>query len=172
MPWGAVPTVGLETASEKSPADPPGTRVIEAPPIAAHPSVPVSNDGLPTKFTSPGSTLTATDFVALAPALSMTSTVAVQLPAAYVWVAVAPGCGPATVPSPKSKRYDVIVPSGSDDAEASAVTASGAVPEGGVTVSAACGGWLGGDTATWVDAVALLSPSSITCTVAVQLPAA
>ena len=49
-------------------------------------------------------TATATDFVAVAPPESVTSTLAVQFPAAYVCVAVVPGCGPTTVPSPKSKR--------------------------------------------------------------------
>ena len=38
------------------------------------------------------------------PASSTTVTVAVHVPAAYACAIVAPGCGPALVPSPKSKR--------------------------------------------------------------------
>src|SRR6266542_2235383 len=120
-----------------------------------------------------GDTVTVAEAVAIAPPLSVTVTLAVQVPAAYVWVAVAPGCGPTTVPSPKSNRYDAMLPSGSDDAEASAVTASGAVPDDGVTVSLATGGWFAaGDTVTVADAVAIAPPLSVTVTLAVHVPAA
>src|SRR5438094_10216091 len=94
---------------------PPPTRAIVAPPIGAHPCVPVSNDELPTRLPS---TLTATDFVAVAPPESVTSTLAVQFPAAYVCVAVVPGCGPTTVPSPKSKQIGRAARSGTEEREA------------------------------------------------------
>src|SRR5205814_3401822 len=74
----------------------------------------------------------------LAPPLwSMTETVAVQLPAAYVWVAAGPACGPTIVPSPKSNRNDAAVPSGPTEPKALAVTARGATPDAGVIVSCA-----------------------------------
>src|SRR6266545_1524729 len=114
-----------------------------------------------------GDTVTVAEAVAIAPPLSATVARAVQVPAAYVWVAVAPGCGPTTVPSPKSNRYDAIVPSGSLEPEASAVTVSGAVPDDGVTVSRATGGWLVGvETVTLALAVAIAPSLSVTATVA------
>src|SRR6266511_3115753 len=66
-----------------------------------------------------------------------------------------------------------MLPSGSDDAEASAVTASGSVPDEGVTVSLATGGWFpAGDTVTVAEAVAIAPPLSVTGTLAVHVPAA
>src|SRR5436189_3571434 len=44
-----------------------------------------------------------------------------------------------TVPSPKSNVYEARGPSGSEEAEASAVTGRGEPPEGGVTLRAAVG---------------------------------
>ena len=89
-----------------------------------------------------------------------------------MWVAVELDCGPTTVPSPKSNRYDVMLPSGSEDAEASAVTASGAVPEDGVTVSRATGGWLAAVAVTTAEAEPVAPALSVTVTVQVQRPAA
>src|ERR671922_1198458 len=77
------------------------------------------------------------------PPLSVTVTVTVYIPVAvYVWPAVAPACGPTTgEPSPKSNLYVAIgVASLSEDALASAVTASGALPDEGATVRRASGG--------------------------------
>jgi hypothetical protein len=60
-----------------------------------------------------------------------------------VCIAVADACVTAAVPSPKLKVYDEIgVESGSVEPEASAVTANGATPDAGLTVSAATGAWL------------------------------
>src|ERR1041385_5186957 len=83
----------------------------------------------------------------VAPWLSVTVTRTVQVPAANVCVAVEPDCGPTTVPSPKSKRYEAMLPSASDEAEAFAVTPRGAAPLEGVTVSRATGGWFALDDA-------------------------
>src|SRR5436309_14969757 len=73
------------------------------------------------------------------PAVSLTVTVNVYVPAApYVCPAVAVDCGGDVdvVPSPQSQAYVAIgVASPSVDADASAVTASGAVPELGLTVT-------------------------------------
>jgi hypothetical protein len=78
--------------------------------------------------------------VAVAPALSLTVTLTVYRPAAvYVCCAVAPGWGPtAAVPSPNEKVY-AEMGTGSVEPEASALTASGAEPVLGVTVSTALG---------------------------------
>src|SRR5436190_405556 len=130
----------------------------------------VSNDGFPTR--SPVATVTVADCVAVAPALSVTCTLAVHVPAAYVWVMVACDCGPMTVPSPKSNRYEAIEPSGSEEPDASAVTASGSVPDDGVTVSAALGGWLRRATATVTELVAVAPTLSVTWTLAVHVPPA
>ncbi len=81
----------------------------------------------------------------VAPWSSVTVTCTVQVPAAKTCVALAAACGPRTMPSPKSNRYERMLPSASDDAEASAETLSGAVPLEGVTVSRAVGGWFAGD---------------------------
>src|SRR5881275_471213 len=71
------------------------------------------------------------------PAVSLTVTVSVNVPAApYVCPAVAVDCVGDVVPSPQSQAYVAIgVASPSVDADASAVTASGAVPELGLTVT-------------------------------------
>ena len=45
------------------------------------------------------------------------------------------------IPSPKSQLYVMIVPSGSCEPEASSLTDSGAVPEDGVTMNWASGGF-------------------------------
>src|SRR4051812_41715733 len=76
--------------------------------------------------------------------------------------------GPATAaePSPKSMMEAVIVPSGSVLAEVSAVTVTGAVPEPGVTVSAAPGEAF--TLMVWV-AEALPSASSVTVAVTVYV---
>src|SRR5205823_3709079 len=79
--------------------------------------------------------------------------------------------GPTTVPSPKSNRYDVIVPSGSEEAEALAVTWSGAVPEDGVTVRRATGGWLLVPLAATTAEVPGAAPVSVTVTLQVHCPA-
>src|SRR5438874_2433246 len=50
--------------------------------------------------------VTTADAVPVAPLSSVTVSRTVQVPAANVWVAVAAVCGPTTVPSPKSNRYD------------------------------------------------------------------
>src|SRR6185503_20579405 len=64
-------------------------------------------------------TVTLAEAVAVAPWLSVTVTLAVHDPAAYVWFATEEDCGPTLVPSPNSNRYDTTLPSASDDAEAS-----------------------------------------------------
>src|SRR5207245_6963720 len=92
-------------------------------------------------FEGGADTVTAAEAEPVAPLSSVTVTRAVHVPAAYVCVAVAAACGPTMAPSPKSKRYDAIgVASVSVDADASAVTACGADPEGGLTASATDGG--------------------------------
>src|ERR1044072_188291 len=100
-------------------------------------------------------TVTTAEAVPVAPWLSVTVSRTVQVPAANVCVAVAPDCGPTTVPSPKSNLYEAIVPSASEEAEPLAVTVSGAVPEDGDTVSRATGGWfvVGADAVTTAEAV-------------------
>src|SRR5438045_5268833 len=87
---------------------------------------------------------------------------------------VTPDRGPTTVPSPKSNRYDTMRPSGSEDAPARAVTASGAVPIDGVTVSRATGGRLApGEVAMTTPEAEPVPPlSSVTNKVTVQVPAA
>jgi hypothetical protein len=77
-----------------------------------------------------------------------------------------------TVPSPKSSATLTIVPSGSVDAAADAATASGAVPELGVTVSLATGGWFGAETVTLAVTEELKPPLSVTAAVTVYVPAA
>src|SRR5947208_3370750 len=116
--------------------------------------------------------VTTADAVPVAPLSSVAVSRTVQVPAANVCVAVAPACGPTTVPSLKSNLYDAIVPSASDEVEASAVTASGAVPLEGVTVSRATGGWLGAVAVTTADAVPVAPLSSVTVSCTVQVPAA
>src|SRR6266849_3155692 len=109
---------------------------------APQPVVEASNDGFPTRL-SPDPTLatmTAAEAAPVPPRLSVTSTMAVQFPSAYVCVAVEDDCGPTIVPSPKSNRYEATLPSGSLDAEASAVTLSGALPVDGKITSDAAGG--------------------------------
>src|SRR5262245_39035852 len=64
--------------------------------------------------------------------------------------AVGPVCGPTTVPSPKSKRYEAIVPSASLEPDAFAATASGSFPVPGLATRTAAGGWLNGRTETAV----------------------
>src|SRR5207245_3991521 len=78
--------------------------------------------------------------------VSVTVTVTVRVPPdIYVWVAFDALWGPTVVPSPKLNEYvEIGVLSVSVDAVASAVTASGATPEDGVTVRAATGGVFGG----------------------------
>src|ERR1043165_7570349 len=94
-------------------------------------------------------TVTTAEAEPVAPWLSVTVSRTVQVPAANVCVAVAEACGPTTVPSPKSNRYEAIEPSASEDAEPLAVTVSGAVPEDGETVSRATGGrWAAAGVAT------------------------
>jgi hypothetical protein len=91
-----------------------------------------------------------------------------------VCVALAAAWGPTTgEPSPKSKAYAAIgVASPSLDPDASAVTCRGALPETGVTISAAAGGESpAGVTCTaWVT-VDEKPPVSVTVTVAVYVPA-
>src|ERR1051326_8985214 len=117
-------------------------------------------------------TVTTAEAVPVAPWLSVSRTV--QVPAANVCVAVAPDCGPTTVPSPKSNLYEVIVPSASEEAEPFAVTASGAVPDEGVTVSRATGGWFAVVplAVTTAEAVPVAPLSSVTVSRTVQVPAA
>src|SRR5947208_16335696 len=91
-----------------------------------------------------GATLTVRVAEADCPAVSVTVTVAENVPPlVYVWVAVAADWGPSTgEPSPKSKVYDAIgLASLSVDADASAVTPTGAVPDVVATVRAGVGGW-------------------------------
>jgi hypothetical protein len=124
---------------------PPATRVNAMPapePDVFQPLRSVSKPGLPARL----ATITCAVAVAVAvddrPPVSVTVTVAVYAPGAvYVCAAVAPACGPTTVePSPKSKVYVAIgVESPSVEPDASAVTARGAFPDPGVTVSAAIG---------------------------------
>ena len=74
------------------------------------------------------------------------------------------------VPSPKSKAYESACPCGSLDADASAVTVTGAVPLDGLTVSAAVGGWVGGggaETVTVFWSVAVSPDAFATVTVTV-----
>src|SRR4051812_34261517 len=73
------------------------------------------------------------------------------------------------VASPNASDHDAIEPSGSELADPSKTTASGALPEPGVTASCA----LGGDISTTVCAVAVpVCPSlSVTVRVAVYVPA-
>src|SRR5437773_574052 len=130
----------------------------------------VSNDGFPTR--SPVATVTVADCMAVAPALSVTCTLAVHVPAAYVWVAVACDCGPMTVASPKSNRYDAIEPSGSEEPGRSSDLAPASAQQGGSTSSAALGGWSRGATVTVADCVAVAPALSVTCTLAVHVPPA
>src|ERR1051325_794556 len=118
--------------------------------------------------------VTTAEAVPVAPWLSVTVSRPVQVPAANVCVAVAPACGPTTVPSPKSNLYEAIVPSASEEAEPLAVTVSGAVPEDGDTVSRATGGWfvVGADAVTTAEAVPVAPLSSVTVSRTVQVPAA
>src|SRR5260221_518157 len=109
----------------------------------------------------------------VAPRLSVTMTRTVQVPAANVCVAVAPACGPTTVPSPKSNRYEAMVPSASDEADAFAVTLSGAGPLEGETVSRATGAWFAGVDAVTVASAEPVAPwLSVTVTRTVHVPAA
>src|ERR1041384_4093547 len=119
-------------------------------------------------------TVTTAESVRVAPWLSGTVSRTVQVPAANVCVAVAEACGPTTVPSPKSNLYEAIVPSASDDADPLAVTASGAVPDEGDTVSRATGGWVvvGADAVTTAEAVPVAPWLSVTVSRTVQVPAA
>jgi hypothetical protein len=67
----------------------------------------------------------------------------------------------------------VTVPSGSEQPAAFAVTVSGANPADGVTISAATGGWFGrGATVITSDVLVLAPASSVTHTLAVQVPSA
>jgi hypothetical protein len=81
--------------------------------------------------------------VSVSPAPSLTVTVTAYVPGPeYAWTAVAPGCGPTTVPSPKSKVYDAMpMVSASLEPLASAVTgvAGGVVTAAGSTTMVACG---------------------------------
>src|SRR5436305_2642147 len=83
---------------------------------------------------------------AVAPWLSVTVAVMVFVPAVeYTCDAVAPA---TTVPSPKSMLEEAMAPSASLDAAVDAVTVTGAVPDAGVTESAATGGWFEASTIT------------------------
>ena len=106
------------------------------------------------------------------PAVSLTVTVSVYVPAApYVCPAVAVDCVGDVVPSPQSQAYVAIgVASPSVDADASAVTASGAVPELGLTVTLALGGRSATVTAALV--VEAFPAVSTTVTEALNVPAA
>ncbi len=80
----AVPVAAPCISSAKAPSNPPATRWIASPPLATQPVPAASKEGLPTQF-CPGSTaatITGAEAEAVPPALSVTSTVAVQLPAA------------------------------------------------------------------------------------------
>src|ERR1043166_2747373 len=118
--------------------------------------------------------VTTAEAVPVAPWLSVTVSRAVHVPAANVCVAVAPACGPTTVPSPKSNLYEAIDPSASEDAEPLAVTVSGAVPEDGDTVSRATGGWfvVGADAVITAEAVPVAPWLSVTVSRTVHVPAA
>src|SRR5262245_52422015 len=110
--------------------------------------------------------------LAVAPSLSVTITLTVCEPPENVCVALEPGCGPTIVPSPKSNRYETRLPSASDEADAFAVTASGAGPPEGLSESAAVGGWFGAPTLTTsgADGSEAAPRLSVTVTVAGQLP--
>src|SRR6266536_2239847 len=60
-----------------------------------------------------------------------------------------------------------MVPSGSEEPEALAVTESGAVPEDGVTVRLATGGWLAAVTVTVLEAVPVAPALAVTASGAV-----
>src|ERR1051326_6516777 len=85
---------------------------------------------------------------------------------------VASTSGPATVPSPKSNRYDAIEPSGSNDPAPLAVTGSGAMPPLRRTVNTATGAWLGAVTVTTAEAEPVAPWLSVTVSRTVQVPAA
>ena len=88
-----------------------------------------------------------------------------------MWSAVAVADEDTVVPSPKSNAYVRAWPCGSVDADASAVSASGAAPLAGVTVNEAAGGWTAGAVVTTVAVVAVLRPLAlVTVTVAVNVP--
>ena len=74
---------------------------------------------------------------------------------------MADDCGPTVVPSPKLNVYELMA-TASLDAEASAVTTSGAAPEAGVAVRAATGA----PTNTVPEVVAVPPAESETLTVA------
>ena len=78
----------------------------------------------------------------VAPLSSVAVSEAVHLPAGYALLALGEAWGPTVVPSPKANRYDTIVPSGSLEPAAVAVTASGSLPVIGVTLRTAVGGSL------------------------------
>ena len=87
-----------------------------------------------------------------------------------MWDADGSACGPTTVPSPKSNVYAAIgVASPSLDADASAVTASGSIPDCGVTDSEACGGE--STVVTWAVAWAAFPAVSVTVVVTRYVPA-
>src|SRR5207302_207854 len=106
---------------------------------------------------------------AVAPLLSVTVAMIVFVPAVeYTCVAVGPG---TTVPSPKSMLEEAIVPSASVEAAVDEVTVTGAVPEAGVTLSAAMGGWFGAATLTVPVVVEVAPLLSVTLAVTVFVPA-
>ena len=87
-----------------------------------------------------------------------------------MWAEVAVVDEPAVAPSPKSNAYERACPCGSVDADASAITFTGAVPLVGVTPSEATGGCAGGGggVTDTVRAVVSLRPDAlVTVTVTV-----
>src|SRR5437870_2522746 len=131
----------------------------------------VPEDGDTLKAAAGGSsaglfTVTWVVAVEACPAVSLTVTVTVKVAAAaVVWLAVAAASGPATAEPSLQDALPVAmgVESVSVEAEASAVTGRGAVPEDGDTLKAAAGGSSAGlFTVTWVVAVEACPAVSLT----------
>jgi hypothetical protein len=126
----------------------------------------VSNDGFATRFgpAPTAATVIGRDAVLTPPASSVTTTVRVHAPAPLTWVATGSACGPTTVPSPKANRYDTIVPSGSLEPEAFAVTVRGSFPVEGVAVRTTTGSWFEPPTAIEVVADPLSALAAVKVT--------
>src|ERR1044072_434020 len=132
---------GAFTSTHQLPLCPGVTRVKSELPLSFQPLRSVSKPGLVTMFPAAAATVSVLVVVVVAPRSSVTYTVALNVPPAYVCVTLAPLWGPTVSdPSPKSNTYETTEPSRSVEALASSVTVSGAVPDDGVRLSAATGG--------------------------------